>query len=63
MNRTDELGAAARYEDNPGLVLCHSVRRVSHDGLTPPHDIDATVAVDPDLVPHRTADGVLVPLP
>jgi hypothetical protein len=44
-------------------VLCHSVRRVSHDGLTPGHDIDTTVAVDPDLVPHRTADGVLVPPP
>ena len=63
MNRTDELGAAARYEDNPGLVLCHSSRKVNHDGLSPRTTRDTPVAVDPDLVPHRDADGVLVPLP
>ena len=60
MNRTDELGAAARYEDNPGLVLCHLSRKVAHDGLTPQYTVDRAVAVDPDVVPHRDGDGALV---
>lgn len=60
MNRTDELGAAARYEDNPGKVLCHLSRKVNHDGLSPRFTRDQAVAVDPDEVPHRDADGALV---
>lgn len=60
MNRTDELGAAARYEDNPGLVLCHESRKVNHDGLNPRFTRDRAVAVPPEAVPRRDADGVLV---
>lgn len=60
MNRTDELGAAARYDDNPGKVLCHLSRKADHDGLNPRYTRDAPVAVDPDVVPHRDADGALV---
>lgn len=60
MNRTDEFGAAARYEDNPGLVLCHLSRKVDHDGLNPRYTRDVAVAVAPEAVPHRDTDGGLV---